>query len=80
MTRPKGSATNVPPQNSIPPSAGPSWPIRLTAIDEDAVADGVGPLHGLPGVGLGLAELGLLGRVPADRGGIEEDLGPLRAR
>ena len=46
--------------------------------DVDAVADGVGPLHGLPGVGLGLAVLGLLGGVPADRGGVEQDLGPLQ--
>ena len=30
-TRPNGSARNEPPQNSRPPPAGPSWPIRLTA-------------------------------------------------
>ena len=38
----------------------------------------MGALHGLPGARLGLAELGLLGGVPADRGRVEQDLGALQ--
>ena len=79
-TRPKGSATNEPPQNSRPPSAGPFVADPVDGRDEHAVGDRVGPLHRLPGVGLGLAELGLLGGVPADGGGVEQDLGPLQGR
>src|SRR5256885_13650709 len=41
----------------------------------DAVGDRVRALHGLPGGDLRLAVLGLLARVPADGGGIEEDVG-----
>src|SRR5579863_285133 len=40
--------------------------------DEDAVRDGVGALHRLPGGVLGFAELGFLRGVPADSGGVEE--------
>ena len=29
--RPPGSATKLPPQNSMPPAGSPSWPTRLTA-------------------------------------------------
>ena len=46
--------------------------------DEDAVGDGVGALDGLPGVVLRRAEFVLLGRMPADGGGIEEDVGALQ--
>ena len=79
MTRPNGSARNEPPQNSRPPPGGPFVADPVDGRDVDAVGDGVRPLDGLPGTRLGRAELGLLGRVPADRRGIEEDLGPLRA-
>ena len=64
----------------MPPSLGPFVADPVDGQHVDAVGDGMGALHGLPGVGLGLAELGLLGRVPADGGGIEEDLGPLKRR
>jgi hypothetical protein len=40
----------------------------------DAVGDRVRALDGAPGVVLGRAELGLLGVVPADGGGIEQHL------
>ena len=46
--------------------------------DIDAVGDGMRTLDGLPGVVLGLAELGLLCGMPADSGGIEEHLGALQ--
>src|SRR6202035_1162383 len=49
--------------------------LKTHAIDNryvDAVGDGVGTLNGAPGVVLGHAELGFLGGMPADGGGIEE--------
>ena len=45
----------------------------------DAVGDGVGTLHGFPGARLGGAELCFLGGVPADRRGIEEDVGAFQS-
>ena len=80
MTRPKGSARNEPPQNSRPPPDGPFVADPVDGRDVDAVGDRVRPLDRLPGARLGLAELGLLGGVPADRRGIEEDLGPSEGR
>ena len=47
--------------------------------DVNPVGDRVGTLHGLPCVGLGRAELGLLGGMPADGGRIKQDLGPCKA-
>ena len=44
--------------------------------DEDAVGDGVAPLHGLPGAALNLVELARFGSGQADGGGVDEDLGP----
>src|SRR5881296_1866233 len=41
----------------------------------DAVGDRVRALHGLPGGHLRLAVVGLLARVPADGGRVEEDVG-----
>ncbi len=58
-------------------------PFVADAVDGrhvDAVGDRVRPLDGLPGAGLGRAELGFLGRMPADRRGIEEDLRALEGR
>jgi hypothetical protein len=43
---------------------------------EHAVGDGVRPLAGLPGIVLGGVDLLSLVELPADGGGIEEDLGP----
>ncbi len=43
--------------------------------DVEPVGDRVAALHGDPGVALGRAVLGLLVRMPADGGGIEEDFG-----
>src|SRR5581483_3432309 len=48
--------------------------------DVYTVGDGVGALDGLPGVILRCAELVLLGRMPADSGGIEEHLRALHGR
>ena len=45
-----------------------------------AVRDGVRALDRLPGLVLGLPELLLLARVPADRRRVEDDLGPLQGR
>jgi len=45
--------------------------------DEDAVGDGVGALDGLPGIDLLGAVLGFFGGMPADGGGVEEDIGAL---
>ena len=85
-TRPNGSQRNEPPQNSRP------WPARLAAdiagfeadavhhADVDAVGDGVGALDGAPGVVLRRAELGLLGGMPADGGGIEQNARALQRR
>ena len=50
----------------------------IHARDVDAVGDGVGALNGLPGIVLRRAELVFLRRMPADGGGIEEDLGALQ--
>ena len=80
MIRPNGSARNEPPQNSRPPPAGPSWPTRLTAATYTPLAIAWDALHGLPGAGLGRAKLCFLGGVPADRRGIEQDLGALEGR
>ena len=41
----------------------------------NAVRDGVGALDGLPGARLSRAEFRFFRRMPADRGGIEEDAG-----
>lgn len=49
----------------------------VDGADEDSVGDGVGALRGLPGGVLGVAEFFLLGGVPADGGGEEEDFGSL---
>ncbi len=49
----------------------------VDGADEDSVGDGVGALGGLPGFVLGCAKLFLLGGVPADGGGEEEDFGAL---
>ena len=58
MTRPKGSAAKAePPQNSIPPSGGTFVADPVDGDDVDAVADGMGALHRVPGVGLRGAEL-----------------------
>ena len=73
--RPPGSATKLPPQNSMPPLGGrPSWPDAIHRADEAAVGDGVAALDRLPRGVLLRAVLRLLGREPADRGRIEEDL------
>ena len=48
--------------------------------DVAAVGDGVAALDQLPGIVLGVAVLGLLRGVPADGGGVEEDLRACRAR
>jgi hypothetical protein len=40
----------------------------------DSVCDGVGALDGLPGIVLRFAVFGFFGRVPADGGGVEEDI------
>src|SRR5690606_18773798 len=45
---------------------GPLMTNAVDGADEDAVGDGVGTLHGLPGADLGLAEFGLFTGVPAD--------------
>ena len=78
--RPKGSARNEPPQNSSPPPAGALVADPVHGADVHPVGDGVGALDGLPRARLGRAELGLLGRMPADRRGIEEDLRALQGR
>ena len=44
----------------------------VNGTDEDAVGDGVGALHGLPGGVLGFAELFLFRRMPADGGWVKE--------
>ena len=44
--------------------------------DVNAVGDGVRALHRLPGRMLALAVFGLLARVPADRGRIEQESAP----
>ena len=59
----------------MPPPGSPSWPTRLIGGDVDAVRDGVGALHGAPGVELRGAVLRLLRRVPADRRRVEENGG-----
>ena len=46
--------------------------------DVHAVGDGMGALDGAPGVVLRLSELRFLRGMPADRGGIEQDLGALQ--
>ena len=76
-TTPNGSHRKVPPQNSRPAGLRrlPLVPDPVDRRHVAAVGDGVAPLDGLPGVALGRAELGLLGRVPADGGRVEEDLG-----
>ena len=43
-----------------------------------AVGDGVGALNGAPGIVLRLAELRFLRGMPADRGGIEQNLRALQ--
>src|ERR1700761_3260338 len=55
--------------------------LHAYAVDggnKDSVGDGVAALDGLPGVILGLAELGLLRRVPADGGRVEEQVRALQ--
>ena len=46
----------------------------------DAVGDGVGALDGAPCVVLRLAEFGLLGGMPSDGGGVEQDAGAAHGR
>ncbi len=79
MMRPKGSAMNDPPQNSqtrafdaIAANVAMLFADAVDGADVDSVGDGVGALDGLPGIILRRAKLFLLGRMPADRGGIEE--------
>ncbi len=55
-------------------------PDPVDGRDVDPVGDRVGPLDRLPGRGLRLTELGLLGGMPADRRGVEEDLGAAQGR
>ena len=61
-------------------AGGPFVADPVDGRDVHAVGDRVRPLDGLPGARLGRAELGLLGGVPADRRGVEQDLGPLKGR
>ena len=75
-TRPNGSAMNEWPKNSMPLRA------RLVLVadavrrrDEHAVGDRVRALDRAPRVDLRRAELRLLGRMPADRRRIEENVG-----
>src|SRR5882672_7584258 len=44
----------------------------------DTVGDSVGALNGPPGIVLGYAELGFLGGMPADCGGVEKNLRALQ--
>ncbi len=68
-TRPNGSATNEPPQNSMPPPCRrASRGRRGYGRDVHAVGDRVRRAGSSPRRRAGLAVLGLLGRVPADRG------------
>ena len=54
-------------------------PDAVGGRDEDAVGDRVRALHRPPGVDLRRAALRLLGRMPADRRRIEQDLGAEQA-
>ena len=71
---PNGSATKLPPQNSMPsPSPGRLLvPDAVDRRDVDAVGDRVRALHRLPRRRLRRAVLRLLGGVPADRRRVEE--------
>ena len=78
--RPNGSQTNDPPQNSSP---SPTMHLVADAVDRadvGAVGDGVAAHARLPRRVLRLAVLGLLLRVPADRGRVEDHLRPLQRR
>ena len=50
----------------------------VDGADVDAVRDGVGALHGLPGAVLGFAVLGFFAGVPADGGGVEKGFGAVQ--
>ena len=74
-TRPNGSATNEAPQNSQVAFV----PNTVSDCNKHAVSQRVAALDQLPRLVLRRAELRLLRRVPADRGGIEQDLGALES-
>src|SRR5580700_10160186 len=68
--------------------AGGGFAANVAGLEADAiyyryvhaVGDGVGALNGAPGVVLRYAELGFLGGMPADRGGIKEHRRALQRR
>ena len=76
---PEVPATKLWPQNSMPsPPTGLLVADAVDGGDVAAVGDGVAALDGFPGVVLLRAVLGFLARMPADGGGVEEDLRALQ--
>ena len=73
-TRPNGSLTNDAPQNSRPLLRRAFEAHAVHGGDVDAVGDGVRALDGAPGVVLRRAVLRFLRGMPADGGGIEQDV------
>ncbi len=79
---PCGPATKLDPQNWTPRApdvvesvGAASKPIAIAGKQGQTVGDGMAALHGDPGIALARFFRLVVGRIPADRGGVEQQIG-----